>query len=351
MRNYFKYEFKKNLPFIIIASVIFVTILAIYLLTSDFVFSRQEYINGKPTGNMINIARNSPIGMITTFAYILVFVVIIKNFNFKMKKTAVDVYYQLPIKKRNMYLVKYLEGILEIIITFSACILLSFIILAIRTNIFEMKYLFFYYLLEIPYIIIMYTIVTFVFIKGNTIIDGLVNVGMYIGVSFLFPAMLSLIFDGIDGCIDGYTIDFEASKFSIVSPMAILAEEMDYSLCCYGLLDFDINIILMLIIYIILGVTAGVLLYKNEDKAEDVAQISNSYFSYKVLLPALIFLISVMMTPEWDLTYILVFILIAAYIGYVIYRRTFKITKNDAITIFIALISGGAIGLMLYSCI
>ncbi len=347
MRNYFKYEFKKNLPFIIIASVIFVTILAIYLLTSDFVFSREEYINGKPTGNMIDIARNSPIGMITTFAYILVFVVIIKNFNFKMKKTAVDVYYQLPIKKKNMYLVKYLEGILEIIITFSACILLSFIILAIRPNIFELKYLFLYYLIEIPYIIIMYTIVTFVFIKGNTIIDGLVNVGMYIGVSFLLPAMLSLIFDGIEG----YTIDFEASKFSIVSPMTILAEEMDYSLCCYGPLDFDINIILMLIINIILGVAAGVLLYKNEDKAEDVAQISNSYFSYKVLLPALIFLISVMMTPEWDLTYILVFILIAAYIGYVIYRRTFKITKNDAITIFIALLSGGAIGLMLYSFI
>lgn len=347
MKNYFKYEFKKNLPFIIIVSSIFVIILSIYLFNSDFVFQRYEYINGEATGKMIDVARNSPIPMITTFIYILVFVTIIKNFSFKMKKTAVDVNYQLPIKKQKLYLIKYLVGILEVLIPFTLCILISSIIISFKPNIFDMKYLFLYYLTEIPYFIIMYTIVAFAFIKGNTIIDGIINVCMYIAVSLLIPATLSVI-SAIGR--EAYWTGFDFTYFSLVSPLGCISSEFNDLFTVYMFNEAAaVEYTVSLIIYLFIGVAAFILFYLNEDKAEDVAQISNSWFSYKVLLPTLTFLLSASLMTEVDVLYLLVFILIGSYIGYVIYRRHFKITKYDIIAIASTLCTGAIFGLILYS--
>lgn len=342
MRNYFKYEFKKNLPFIIIVSVIFITILAIYLFNADFVYSRYEYINGEPTGNMIDVARNSPIGMITTFAYILVFIVPIKNYSFKMKKIAVDVYYQLPIKKKSQYLTKYLVGLLEIIIPFVLSVFISLLIILCREHIFKLQYLLLYIIALIPYIVILYTIVIFAYIKGNTLKDGVLNICMYILATLLIACVISLFYDSFS--THGYC---DMTSLTMVSPMSCMSTIISYYLKGLQQITIETEFIISLIMYIPVGIGFFILFLYNEDKAEDCAQISNSWFSYKVLLP-LICALSALLFSYVDTLYVNVFVAIAGYIGYVIYRRTFKITKNDMIALSSSIIAGAIIGLVIH---
>ena len=77
--------------------------------------------------------------------------------------------------------------------------------------------------------------------------------------------------------------------------------------------------------------------------------ISNSWFSYKVMLPTFLVSFSVLCCVNGDSLILLLIVAISGYIGYAIYRRNFKIKLCDVITMSSSLIGGIIIGAILWN--
>ena len=74
----------------------------------------------------------------------------------------------------------------------------------------------------------------------------------------------------------------------------------------------------------------------HEKKAENAEQISSSWWGYKTLVPVYVFTISAQTTSwvGWCVTFI------AAFVGFVVYRRSLKLKTVDWISLAVALLLG-----------
>ena len=66
--------------------------------------------------------------------------------------------------------------------------------------------------------------------------------------------------------------------------------------------------------------------------------ISNSWFSYKIMLPFYLFVLSYISIDSEIITYF--FIMIISFLMYVLFRRSIKIKKTDIILIICCLVAG-----------
>ena len=125
-----------------------------------------------------------------------------------------------------------------------------------------------------------------------------------------------------------------------------LGDMMDCSGYIYNIFDVEIYVLIALVL---IGIACAVLLIvlSKKEKAEKALDISDSYFAYKVIIPLYTFLLAL---TSQEL-FVIVFATIAGYIGYVIYRRSFKIRKIDIIilssTILTSVIYGVLVDLFL----
>ena len=121
------------------------------------------------------------------------------------------------------------------------------------------------------------------------------------------------------------------SNFRIVNP------EIDTKEWIFIIFNFIVSIVAFVL---------SIVLVKKE-KSEDSMQISNSWFSYKVMIPFYVFFISFMTGYTNTSIIVYLFILLGGYILYVIYRRTIKIKWYDycilASVVLVASLIGAAI--------
>lgn len=86
-------------------------------------------------------------------------------------------------------------------------------------------------------------------------------------------------------------------------------------------------------------------------KAEDIGQVSDSWFGYRMLIPAcmlctvLFFLANMDMASSVDLLMSYTVTLVAGAIAYFVYRRSFRIKLADLICLIGALVLGTALGI------
>jgi hypothetical protein len=142
----------------------------------------------------------------------------------------------------------------------------------------------------------------------------------------------------------------DSSWFFLYSPITRITVILD-RLFEYGNLDKDVIKVMDYIsfsLFIAFGILSFILFIKlnKEEKSENSMQISKSRFAYKLILPA--YIIPLMaMSIESSSPILMVLVVIFGYFGYVVYRRSFKLTKYDYYMLLINVVAGFGLGIII----
>lgn len=334
MKKLLQHYLKQNLLSIIIASVILLVIVFVTQINRNYIFY-QYPVAIKP---LIAYPGNPPFGLIIAFAIILSVVITIVEFSFQMKKVTVDQLYSLPIKRSHLYLTKYFLGLIEILVPVTLSFILMIIMIVTKGHMFNFTFLFPYYIGLVILTVVLFTCLVFVYTRCNSVIDGIINMALYI---LAIPVILL----GISGYFNFniYGSQANAFNYTLFSPLiyfntifeALFCDEITNKITINDLLAFRSTIIVGIIQSIAMGVTFFYLLKKQ--KSEDAEQKTNSLLAYKSMIPIYTFFL--IMFSIHDSFLVIIIIIIASYIGYVIKNRSFKLSKQDLITWIITISS------------
>ncbi len=341
-----KYFLKKRRLFLLVLTGIVFAITAISL--SDEHYIRDYYNTVTQKYDLIG-PTEVPFIIPTVVAALLAIFIPIYEMRFKMNKVVVDQVYSLPVKREKYYLAKYIIGLIEILVPVLVSSLLSLLNLFFAEHLFNLWYFIPYLLVLILYATAVYTIYCFFFTRGNTTIDGIINMGF----STFFVTMLLIVIESMtnkyfNGVGTGNYILF-IPFISIFNIFSSLMQKDALSAIGQAIKPITIESFLPIIVNVGIGIIALVLyiILNKKEKAENATQQSNSWFSYKFFVPAYFFMITLEFFIGLNTITTLVYILILGYLGYVVYRRSVKVKKVDLIVLgvctVVALILGNII--------
>jgi len=332
MISLLKYYLKKR--------IIVIGIISIILLALSLIIFQEGFMHG--IGETAHII-NNPINTIGTISIILSIIIPVFEFSFKMRKVGIDEFYKFPITRKKLFLTKYIIGFLEVLLPIISLWLFMLIRILCSRHMFNLQYYFIYLIVLIPLIFIIYSIITFVYSKCNTIYDGLICIFLASMLTFALGEIVDNFFSNIDVCMNNSWICPGTNDFFIFSPINFVSSKLSVLMNQYSPSDFRKSEIVSLIVYLIFGVICFILLVllADKEKAENSMDISNSWFSYKTLIP--IYILYFSSDIDFELIYVLL-IVILGYIAYAIYRRNFKIKLCDIITMIVCIVLGIIIG-------
>lgn len=330
-----KYNFKKRYLFIITTTIVLLALSLEFIHNRLFVGAIYE----PHSFDLVDGPLNPPLGFVATMGCILSIIIPIVEFKFKMKKISIDQMYSMPIKREKLYLSNFLFGFIEILIPITVLFIDLIITILLSNHMYELKYLFIYYICLIGLVFILYSTVSFFFTRGNTLFDGIMNI---IFISLIFALFINSINSFYRSSFIG---DWERYRsFTIFSPIINVTNYYMDKTCEKSMLEinpnylvdtFDLNKIISLILIVFVGIVSFILfiILNKNDKAENSMDISNSWFSYKVFIPAYVLLFSISSANTNDLLSFIA-VNVVGYIGYATYRRGLKLKKIDYILLF-----------------
>jgi len=334
MKNMLKYYFNKRLFSILIISFIFALIMFLSLYDNDFTYTWTHY----ETGERITETNNSPFGTLAFLAATLATLIIPFEFGFKMNKITLDQMYSLPIKREKIFLSKIFICIIEVIIPVTISFIVSWLMIITNEHMFVMSYYWPYYFLLLLYIVVLIILFAFIYTRNNSNSDGIINM---IGYTFI----LSLVVMFINNLFDKLLLN--SSAFIIYSPIVIICDTMN-NLFSSKEIYMNVSSWISLFLFPFLAIIFGYLFirFNKEDKCENCSEISNSIFSYNLLIPvySISLLIEVLLLNSIS---IFIFVLIAIYFGYVIKNRNFKLKNKDINVFVISVIIAILLGIIL----
>ena len=338
MKTTLKYFLKTRWNVIAIISCILLLITFVYLTNMDFVYTYEYYDDYGEIYNVVK-AQGSPFPMLAAFASVLSTLVVIFEFYFKMRKINIDQMHALPIKREKLYLSKLIICALEVIIPLTLSFILSIVIISLSKNIFDLIYFIPFYFGLVFLSLILIISFAFIYTRANTFFDGIINMLFYIFV------LVILFLHIIDVFELGYQKFGSGGAFFIYSPIAIFTQYMN-KLFMNKEFEFNISQSLSLVIFILFGIVSLYLFIRlnKKEPSENCTQLSSSYFSYKVFIPIYsIILTSITIFSGTVIS--LGFTIVFTYLAYVIYRRSFKLSKRDYLMIGIVIIAGILLGI------
>ena len=362
MKSAIRYELKRILlplvVFLACAAVIAVAYCAIAML---------EQRSGAPS--------NSTLGVHCAILCILATVVPVLQFSYRMKQRTVDLWYSLPITRKQLTLVRILGGLVLTLAPFALGYWLGVAVVAIRGAHFD----YFWYLPAFFALLLagtaLFLVNAFFFTRGNSVFDG-------IFFMLLWCCLLPVVFTSLNlGFEKNYLyyhgdnrINFDTLGTFLFSysPAVLLTNVFSdfvlkepfgshsfYFLTSGGELEGEIILIAALILPVIEGVLAyfGLTRFAERDKAENASQVSSSWWGYKTLIPAYALLVTGIVTTttvinafEFDFIFFFYLALIAvgAFVLYFVYRHSFRLKKSDILSVVISMLGGIAYAYMLY---
>jgi len=315
---------------------------------------------------------------------------ILETYMLKSSKE-LDVILSLPVKRSSVAWAHYLSGLTGLIFTTASVFLFAgLLMLAVQRN-FYVSALIPMYVWLLLYSVIIYSIVIFLFSRGNTVGDGLVFTFFFIIALFFMAGMIDDMIKsneflyrdyvhslGIDG-LPNYMLRDYFSFTGLISDTAdyyveLLEQRPVYSyfdarlnlpdtpyydpvlantpVSCFdlktalGQIFYDARVytkldhtlsIPTLIIWALSGAAsaAAFILSFIGYRAERAGDISDSFFGYRFIIPAA-GLSAIVMNNDDILTKTV--IATAMLIGYFIYRRSFRIKAEDIFTVVLGII-------------
>lgn len=332
MKKMFLYYFRRRLPAMIILMIAMAVMTII-------IQSQSSYINYSQSGDyrIETAGQTNPFIYLSIVLSVIVTIIPIMEFSFKMKRRSVDLYYSLPIKRIKLYICKYFVGLAEFLILYIPQWLISFIWLATLpsvSNIYDMSYSIYFMLASLGYGILIYTFLTFFYTMGNTLIDGIIFMAL---ASCFLPTLMNVMYSLILGA--NYSDrTFYMRWFFIYSPLFDISGKMHSNMIggTYG----DINI-LGIILNIALAILASIaffFIHSEKNNAELVGDESDTIFGYKLFIP--LYMVTSFKLISSSISALWVVIGLVGYLFYCIYRKSFRIKRNDIITLGVSIIIG-----------
>ncbi len=318
LKNYFKYIFKKSQPRLFICIVI---ALLITVSTVDvFIYDYDGYHSA-----------NVSFGWISVILGVLCFLTPILELEPFKNRRNIDALFSLPVSRLKMGIAHYMNGIVHIVSVFTLCSAYTFIYLLSKGSELNAVKFIPYYFLSLLFGIFLYSFVSFVFYQGNTVADGTIFILSCSFIFMLFASALNTL-----KAFDNTNID--SGPYSAFGPITGLAygytrliekESAEYYFNTQRYISFAFWTVIG-----ILSILGFLYAFANK-KAEDVGEISNTIFGYKVLIPAYSYLL-LFISEDFNITHLL--IILAAYVAFIIYRRTIRLRRSDYICLAASII-------------
>lgn len=300
-KRYFTYHIRSN------------TIRALVILALSVVYLYREGRGGYSTDFTC---------LSTIIGFMATLIPIFEFYTFKTKRN-LDTYFSLPISRQNLALCHFLSGLFEMICVFTVSTVFLFI-LKLLYNSFYLIYFIPYYFCTLLYSILLYSFFTFVFNIGNTVIDGVLMIILYIFGPFLIVGAADSVYREFT---TGYMI--HGVNGFIYEPLSDIANEFEHlsdkdPSPLYSGISTESYIFAVVCIIICIAAFFAFLYFFQKTKPENTEGISDSPFGYKTMIPVCGISIAII-----NLNPVLNIFLMA--IGYIIYRRGFKFQRSDLI--------------------
>ena len=339
MKKYFLYELKKHLWTLVILTAV---CSLIYIVEASSMMMYWEYYpEYDEKGGLPNISINyPPLNTIFWCLILLLFIVPTIVYSFKMHKRSVDGYYSLPLTKEKLYFVSTVVGLILVLVPFTVAYWGGFIALLVRPdNPYNMGYFLPTYFAGVCFAVFLYGVNAFVFTRANRTSDGVIFMLAYAFVGMLAYEYVWYVYKQNYG----YGLDFNysvESAFTFAGGMMEFVQAMSARIAI-GEGNFD-----YLGLWFATSIAAGVLGYillfylLPYEKGENAEQNSDSWFGYKVLIPVYLAILLGLVGEE-PMGFI--FILVAALVGTIVHKRTFRLNGKD----FLPIGSGALAGIVL----
>ncbi|MBO5357546.1 MAG: hypothetical protein J6A53_09030 [Clostridia bacterium] len=324
-KKYFSYQLKRSLPRL--STIALISLLITMIFTRlDLILYENVFLS------FTDVTLALPFIMIT----LCITIPILELAPFKNRRN-LDTLMFLPVSRLKMSIAHYLNGLVQIVSVFLLCSLYTLFYLLKKINDFslilgyvEVPFSINYF---VPYVIFIllfgiaiYSIYMFVISSAGTLIDG-IAFQLFYSVGLFFVAL------AIKNILAGFTSlkFYNAENFIIFDPII----DLPYHFKKLMLLEkWDLTAIdyISFIMWGILGIASifGFILTFKKQKAEKIGDISTSVFGYKTLIPVLGYSMMISVDTSLDLGFQLLLIL-AMYVGYIIYRRSARLKKADYI--------------------
>lgn len=269
----------------------------------------------------------------------------LENMGFKNRRN-LDTLYFFPIKREKMALVHYLSGLIQILFIYTVTFFVAYAYLGINTDYFELYHMVPYYFLSLLLGLVMYSIFMFIFAQGNTIIDGVV-------FSLMWAFAIALVMWALTETVVTELVVTELSSRDNYQTLVMIRQFPNWGIAYAPINNLTViyqNLIevnmesrynleaalryrdqwYMFFAWGALGVASAIGYFVTfvRKGAHKAGEISDSWFGYRLLIPiygySLLALIG-----EIELVTLLIFA--AMIIGYIIYRRSFKIKGRDLV--------------------
>lgn len=321
MKGYFLYLLKKRIPVLITFTVICLIMFILITNTQSYKLVSRRYSSYGGYGGYVDYYYPNGLILIVYSVVIaaLALIVPIVEFSFKMKKITSNQAYSFPIKRRRLYLTRYLMGLIEVVIPFLVSYMTSVIIIICSDHMYDVKWFFVYLPVALGFGILLYSYISFFYTQANTILDGIVTIFLVCIAPFFLTGMI-------------YYFTYHRFDMEIVicgfpfSPLYLITEYFQHELCD-KVFNLQTYLLTFTIIYIALFVIALVsfIFISQYFKGESAGQKTTSWACYKILLP--ITLISgVTMFGFNSSSYVFLgLLLVLTYLSYALSLRKFNL--------------------------
>lgn len=319
MKEYLKYLIKKRFP---VYLSLFISFTAIFVIFNGKTFMLHSHYY-EPTNSYVYYVDPNMLSLYTVPLTIVLTLVPIFEFGFKMHRISCEQAYSLPIKRGDLYLARYIIGLLEVMVPFVLAFLLSLIpLLTWATEYLSFGGLFIYLGLILAAGILYYSIIVFFACQANNVVDAVFTIVFVMFALSCFMAIMYQIIPDVRRSIayrKYFGSEIEFSVFSLVSYATILGSNKTF--------EPNRSVYLVpLICNCILGVLCivGQFFISKTFKSEDAGQKSESYFCYKVMVPILSLGLTCLLATSVYTIYLGVIIIAVTYFVFVAHRRSFK---------------------------
>ena len=242
-----------------------------------------------------------------------------------------DTLFFFPIKREKMAIAVYLSGLLQVITIYTVTYAVGFIFLSVKTDCFALVYMIPYYFLSLLLGAVIYSVFMFLFSEANTVADGVLFCLLWIFLMFVVSNTV------IMECVDSEFLStaYDLSAWGIIyapiNNLTVLFRNLIEINRSSSWLDRSVDAVkeymYMFFVWGAIGIAAAVgYVYRFAKKgAEKAGEISESWFGYRILIPLYGYCMiysSATTVFSW-----LVFALMI--MGYVVYRRSFRLKKSD----------------------
>lgn len=293
-KNYFAYIFKRSYVRLIVTSVI------VLVVTMWEIIAAKEHAS-----------------LYTVYLILCALCTVIPPLElaaFKNRRN-VDMLFSLPISRKKQAMAHWLNGLTHVLIPHVICFV-SFIISGAILELKNVGYFVAYSFISLVFGALVYSVLLFAFNQANTVVDGVI---FEILVAFGSALAVTTVFGGV------LNIEIFNISYTVYAP---LTESGFYQIVENGTLILPFKSVLMCTLIAILGVACifGYIYNFEKIRAEKIGGISDSVIGYRILIPiwAYSFLAALG-------SVLFIFVYISMLVGYIIFRRGFKLTKEDAI--------------------